>query len=143
MNRAPRTSPRLVAERKRERERKEIADAAGASKKRRRRRHNRTPEASEDAAAQQLIAEQAAAGRSADADAISDGDELSPSLRGQPPQTPQPISAPVAAVSLAPPPPVSLGGQLPPPPAVVSAESYVPSYRLSREVYTIPDLWRE
>jgi hypothetical protein len=27
---------------------------------------------------------------------------------------------------------------------VVSAvESYVPSYRLSREVYTIPDLWRE
>ena len=26
---------------------------------------------------------------------------------------------------------------------MVSAESYVPSYRLSREVYTIPDLWRE
>ncbi len=90
MNRAPRTGPRLVAERKRkrkrERERKETADTvdttAEASKKRRkRRRHNRIPEASEDAedaedaAAQQLIAEQAAAGRSADADAISDGDE--------------------------------------------------------------------
>ena len=90
MNRAPRTGPRLVAERKRkrkrkrkrERERKETADtadtAADASKKRR--RHNRIPEASEDAedaAAQQLIAEQAAAGRSAaaDADAINDGDE--------------------------------------------------------------------
>ena len=41
------------------------------------------------------------------------------------------------------PPPVSLGEQLPPAPPVVSAESYVPSYRLSREVYTIPDLWRE
>jgi hypothetical protein len=26
---------------------------------------------------------------------------------------------------------------------VVSVESHVPSYRLSREVYTIPDLWRE
>jgi hypothetical protein len=38
---------------------------------------------------------------------------------------------------------VSLGGQLPPAPPVVSVESYVPSYRLSREVYTIPDLWRE
>jgi len=96
VNRAPRTGPRLVAERKRkrkrkrERERKETADTvdttAEASKKRRkRRRHNRIPEASEDAedaedaAAQQLIAEQAAAGRSADADAdadaISDGDE--------------------------------------------------------------------
>jgi len=50
----------------------------------------------------------------------------------------------VAAVSLAPPPPVFLGGQLPPAPPVVSAvESYVPSYKLSREVYTIPDLWRE
>ena len=84
VNRAPRMGPRLVAERKRkrERERKETADtadtAADASKKRR--RHNRIPEASEDAedaAAQQLIAEQAAAGRSAaaDANAISDGDE--------------------------------------------------------------------
>src|SRR5271170_3331896 len=58
VNRAPRTGPRLVAERKRkrgrERERKETADTADtadtASKKRRkRRRHNRTPEASEDA----------------------------------------------------------------------------------------------
>jgi hypothetical protein len=40
--------------------------------------------------------------------------------------------------------PVALGGQLPPASPVVSAvESYVPSYRLSREVYTIPDLWRE
>jgi len=67
----------------------------------------------------------------------------SPSLRGRPPLTPQPPSAPVAAVSLAPPPPVSLGGQPPPAPLVVSAESSVPSYRLSREVYTIPDLWRE
>ena len=38
---------------------------------------------------------------------------------------------------------MSLGGQLPPAPPVVSVESYVPSYRLSREVYTIPDLWRE
>jgi hypothetical protein len=70
VNRAPRTGPRLVAERKRERERerKETADtadtaetAAGASKKRRRRGHNRITEASEeaedaeDAAAQQLI----------------------------------------------------------------------------------------
>jgi hypothetical protein len=84
VNRAPRTGPRLVAERKRkrkrERERKETANtadtAADASKKRR--RHNRIPEASEDAedaAAQQLIAEQAAAGRSAAADAIDDGDE--------------------------------------------------------------------
>ena len=67
----------------------------------------------------------------------------SPSLRGRPPLTPQTVSAPVAAVSLAPPPPVSLGGQLPPASSVVSVESYVPSYRLSREVYTIPDLWRE
>jgi hypothetical protein len=49
----------------------------------------------------------------------------------------------VAAVSLAPPLPVSLGGQLLPTPPVVSVESYVPSYRLSREVYTIPDLWLE
>jgi hypothetical protein len=49
----------------------------------------------------------------------------------------------MAAVSLAPPPPVSLGGQLLPTPPVVSVESYVPSYRLSREVYTIPDLWLE
>ena len=57
--------------------------------------------------------------------------------------TPQPVSAPVAAVSLALPPPVSLGGQLLPTPPVVSVESYVPSYRLSREVYTIPDLWLE
>jgi hypothetical protein len=62
------------------------------------------------------------------------------SPRGRPPGTPQPVSA---AVSLAPPPPVSLGGQLPPASPVVSVESYVPSYRLSREVYTIPDLWRE
>jgi hypothetical protein len=38
---------------------------------------------------------------------------------------------------------VSLRGQLPPAPPLVSAESYVPSYRLSPEVYTIPDLWRE
>ena len=98
MNRAPRTGPRLVAERKRkrERERRETAEAAeaaeaadtavdtaetaaGARKKRRRNRRNRIPEASEeaedaedaeDAAAQQLMAEQAAA----DADAIDDGD---------------------------------------------------------------------
>ena len=95
MNRA-RTGPRLVAERKRkrERERRETAEAAeaadtavdtaetaaaGARKKRRRNRRNRIPEASEeaedaedaeDAAAQQLMAEQAAA----DADAIDDGD---------------------------------------------------------------------
>src|SRR5436305_14010392 len=48
---------------------------------------------------------------------------------------------PVTAVSLAPPPPVSLGGQLPPAPPVMSVvESYALSYRLSREVYTIPDL---
>jgi hypothetical protein len=52
----------------------------------------------------------------------------SPSFRGRPPVTPQPISP-------ASPPAVSLGGQLPPAP--------VPSYRLSREVCTIPDLWRE
>ena len=38
---------------------------------------------------------------------------------------------------------MSLGGQQPPVPLVVSVESCVPSYRLSREVYTIPDLWRE
>jgi hypothetical protein len=90
VNHAPRTGPRLVAERKRkrERERKETADtadtaetAAGASK--RRRRHNKITGASEeaegveDAAAQQLIAEQAAVDRSASAsaDAINDGDE--------------------------------------------------------------------
>ena len=54
----------------------------------------------------------------------------SPSLRGRPPRTP--ISAPVAAVSLAPSPLVSLGGLLLPAPPVVSAESYVPSYRLRR-----------
>jgi hypothetical protein len=56
---------------------------------------------------------------------------------------PQPVSPPVATVSLAPPPPVSLGGQLLSTPPVVSVESYVPSYRLSREVYTISDLWLE
>ena len=91
MNRAPRTGPRLVAERKRkrERERREPAEAAEAAdtavdtaetaagaRKKRRIRHNRITEASEeasdaeDAAAQQLMAEQAAA----DADAIDDGD---------------------------------------------------------------------
>jgi hypothetical protein len=98
VNRAPRTGPRLVAERKRKREREragnetavaamaagaavDAADtAAGASKRRRGgrrrgRRHDRVTEASEeaedaeDAAAQQLIAEQAAADRSAAADA--------------------------------------------------------------------------
>jgi hypothetical protein len=56
----------------------------------------------------------------------------SPSFRGRPPRpplTPQPVS-PASS------PAVSLGGQpLPPAP--------VPSYRLSREVCTIPDLWRE
>src|SRR5271163_3426958 len=86
VNRAPRTGPRLVAERKRRRERererkKETAEAAettdtadtadtaaGASQKRRR-RHNRITEGSEeaedaeDAAAQPLMAEQAAADR--------------------------------------------------------------------------------
>lgn len=50
----------------------------------------------------------------------------SPSLRGRPHVTPQPVSAPVAAVSLAPPPPVSLGGQLPPASPVMSAESCPP-----------------
>jgi hypothetical protein len=59
---------------------------------------------------------------------------------------PQPDSAPVVAVSLAPSPPVSLRGQLPPAPPVVSVKSYVPSYRLSGEVYTIlggkVDRWR-
>jgi hypothetical protein len=96
VNRAPRTGPCLIAERKRrrERERKETADtadtadtaetAAGVSKKRRRRRrHNRITEASEeaedaeDAATQRLIAEQATADRSADvdADAINDEDK--------------------------------------------------------------------
>src|SRR5271156_673915 len=64
----------------------------------------------------------------------------SPSLQGRPPRTSQPVSTPV---SLAPPPPLSLGGQLPPALPVVSVESCVPSYTLSREVYTIPDLWRE
>src|SRR5271170_1443626 len=68
VNRAPRTGPRLVAERKRkrERERRETAEAAeaaeaadtavdtaetaaGARKKRRRNRRNRIPEASEEA----------------------------------------------------------------------------------------------
>ena len=49
----------------------------------------------------------------------------------------------VAAVSHASPPTVSLGGELPPAPPLVSIESRVPSYRLSREVYSIPDLWRE
>src|SRR5947209_14781795 len=61
----------------------------------------------------------------------------SPSLPGRPPLTPQAVSVPVAAVSRAPPPPVSLGGQLPPTSSMVSVESYVPSYRLSRGVYTI------
>jgi hypothetical protein len=95
VNRAPRTGPCLIAERKRrrERERKETADtadtadtaetAAGVSKKRRRGRHNRITEASEeaedaeDAATQRLIAEQATADRSADvdADAINDEDK--------------------------------------------------------------------
>jgi hypothetical protein len=94
VNRAPRTGPRLVAERKirrkreRERERKKTTEAGeaagtvdtvdtadtaktttGANKKRR--RHNRITEASkeaedvEDAATQQLITEQVTANRSA------------------------------------------------------------------------------
>jgi hypothetical protein len=81
VNRAPRSGPRLVAKRKRrrEKERNETAETAADASKKRRIRHNRITEASEeagdaeDAAAQQLIAEQAAADRPADV--IDDGDE--------------------------------------------------------------------
>jgi hypothetical protein len=85
VNRAPRSGPRLVAERKRKRERERERErgetAAGTSKESKERRigHNRTAETSReageagDAAAQQLMAEQAAAEGSAGA--IDNGDE--------------------------------------------------------------------
>jgi hypothetical protein len=89
VNCVPRTSPRLIAERKRK-ETAELAEAveaadtaetaANASKKRKR-GHNKITEVSEeaegaeDAAAQQLMAKQATADHSADADVIHDGNE--------------------------------------------------------------------